>query len=109
MTLFQDREKAFEEKFHHEQDQLFRVHAKRANLFGLFIAQKMALPSPAAETYAQSLVELQLLDTNTQGLLTKVTRDLEDAGVVITAGILEEELTKAGDKALDLLRAPPLP
>ncbi len=43
MTTFEERERAFENKFSHEQEVLFEIQVRRARLLGLWAAEQMKL------------------------------------------------------------------
>ena len=53
MTTFDDREKAFENKFQHDADLLFRIRARRDRLAGEWAADLMGLSGAEAEAYAR--------------------------------------------------------
>jgi hypothetical protein len=46
MTTFDDRERAFEAKFAHDQDMQFRLNAKRDKLFAQWAADRLGLAEP---------------------------------------------------------------
>ena len=52
MTTFSDREKAFEDKYKHDQELQFKVEARRNKLLGLWAAELMGLAGADAQAYA---------------------------------------------------------
>ena len=60
MTTFDDREKAFELRFVHNEELRFRATARRNKLFGLWAAEKMGLSGGEADEYAKSVVKADL-------------------------------------------------
>ena len=46
MTTFNDREKAFEDKYKHDQDLQFKVEVRRNKLLGLWVAEMLGLSGP---------------------------------------------------------------
>ena len=56
MTQFNDRERAFESKFAHDEEMKFRVLARRNRLLGEWAARKMGLSEAEGESYAKDVV-----------------------------------------------------
>ena len=56
MTTFNDREKAFEKKYEHDQDLKFKVNARKNKLLGLWAAGLMGKSGADAEAYAKDVV-----------------------------------------------------
>ena len=82
--LFDEREKAFEAKYRHDEEIAFRIDARCARLFGHWAASQLGLAGDAAETYAKSVREADLLRPNHLDMLAKVAADLLGRGVKIT-------------------------
>src|SRR5262249_46549554 len=53
MTTFDDREKAFEKKFEHDQELQFKVNVRKNKLLGLWAAGLMGKRGEEAEAYAK--------------------------------------------------------
>jgi hypothetical protein len=60
MNTFEDREKAFENKFKYDQELLFRIASRRARLIGLWAAERLGVTGEGAEAYAQDVVSADL-------------------------------------------------
>jgi len=60
MTTFDSREHAFESKFAHDEEMVFRADARRNKLLGLWAADLMGVTGEAAEDYAKSVVKADL-------------------------------------------------
>lgn len=88
---FNEREKAFENKFKHDQELEFKATARAARLFGLWAAQKLAMSGADAETYAQHVVEADLEQAGNADVIRKVRHDLRGAGVEFENSLLEKE------------------
>ncbi|MFC0588345.1 DUF1476 domain-containing protein [Novosphingobium aquiterrae] len=80
MTDFNDRERAEEAKFAHDEEMHFRVHARRNRLLGEWAAQRMGLSSVEAESYAKSVVQADFEDGGDEDVIRKVLGDLVSAG-----------------------------
>ncbi|MBB4612386.1 DUF1476 domain-containing protein [Novosphingobium taihuense] len=83
MTMFDDREKAFEAKFAHDEEMLFRVHARRNRLLGTWAAERMGLDAAETEAYAKSVVQADFEESGDEDMIRKVLGDLISAGVDI--------------------------
>jgi hypothetical protein len=57
MTTFDKREKAFEEKYKHDQDLQFKVEVRRNKLLGLWVADLLGLSGADAEAYSADFEE----------------------------------------------------
>ena len=53
MSGMSDREKAFENKFAHDQELRFKAEARRNKLLGLWAAEKLGKAGAEAEAYAK--------------------------------------------------------
>jgi hypothetical protein len=92
MTTFDDREKAQEKKFALDQEQLFRAHARRDKLFGLWAAGEMGLSGAAAEAYAKGIVSEDIAHPGDKGIAKKVAGDLAAKGIKHALPALEAKL-----------------
>jgi hypothetical protein len=81
MTTFDEREKSFEQKFKHDQEVRFKVHARRNKLLGLWAAGKMGLSGAEAEAYAKTVVEADFQKPGDEDVLDKVVKDLSAKGI----------------------------
>jgi hypothetical protein len=76
MTTFDDKEKAEENKYAHDKEMEFRIHARRNKLLGLWVAEKAGLTGKAAEEYAAMIATIDLGKISEETVFTKVKRDL---------------------------------
>lgn len=81
MTMFDDRERAFEAKFAHDEEMLFRIHARRNRLLGQWAAERMKLTQAEAEAYAKAVVQADFEETGDEDVVRKLLGDLIAAGV----------------------------
>ena len=68
MTQFDDRERAFEAKFAHDEEMQFRVLARRNRLLGQWAARQMGLTDVEAESYAKDVIRKVLGDLTAAGV-----------------------------------------
>lgn len=76
MTTFDDREKAFEKKFAHDAELLFRAQARRNKLLGLWVAEILGKKGTDADTYAKEVVAAALQHAGDDDIIGKVMGDL---------------------------------
>ena len=81
MTDFRDRERAEEAKYAMDEDMLFRVHARRNRLLGLWAAERMGLSQAEADAYAKAVVQADFEEAGDEDVIRKVLGDLVSAGV----------------------------
>ncbi|MET0241314.1 MAG: DUF1476 domain-containing protein [Sphingobium sp.] len=81
MTTFDDRERAFEAKFAHDQDMQFRVTARRNRLLGEWAAGLMKLTPEEADAYKKAVVQADFEEAGDEDVVRKVVGDLTSAGV----------------------------
>jgi hypothetical protein len=80
MTTFNEREKAFEKKYEHDQDLKFKVNARRNKLLGLWAAGLMGKSGADAEAYAKDVVMADLEKPGDSDVIDKLVKDLAAAG-----------------------------
>jgi len=80
MTTFDERERAFENKFRNDEELRFKVAARRDHLLGLWAALQMGKSAADAEAYAQDLIAIDVDKPGDGEVLEKVGTDLRAAG-----------------------------
>src|ERR1700722_11554561 len=60
MTTFDRREEAFEQQFAHDEALRFKATARRNKMLGLWAAEKLGMSGADADSYALSVVMLDL-------------------------------------------------
>lgn len=84
MTQFNNREKAFEAKFAHDEELKFRVAARRNKLLGLWAAELLELEGSEAESYAKDVIKSDFQEAGDEDVFRKVQGDLEAGKVDIS-------------------------
>jgi hypothetical protein len=98
MTTFDDRQRAFEDKFKHDQDLQFRVVNRRNKLMGLWAASQLGKAGADADAYAKEVVLSDFEKPGDDDILDKVLKDFQAAGIEMSTHRLRkhlEELTAA--------------
>ncbi len=83
MTTFDDREKAFEKKFAHDQDLKFRAEARRNKLLAEWAAGKLGIMGAALADYVRSVLKADLLEKGDEDVFRKIRKDFDEAGVAL--------------------------
>lgn len=76
MTTFDDRERAFENKFAHDAEMLFKAEARRNKLLGLWAAELMGMTMEESASYAASVVKADFEEAGHEDVVRKVAGDL---------------------------------
>jgi hypothetical protein len=91
MNIFNEREKAFEDKFAHDAELEFRAAAHTAHLFGLWVAKRLALKSIEAEAYAQKMATAVIRPNSYDFLITQAEKDLKAKNITLDHHQLEQQ------------------
>jgi len=92
MTTFDDRERAFENKFARDEELQFKIIARRNKLLGLWAAAKMGLSEVEADAYAKDVVRADFEEAGDEDVIRKVLGDLTSAGVEIDDAAIRQAL-----------------
>ena len=88
MTTFNDRERAFEEKYARDEALQFKVNARRNKLLGLWAAAKLGKSGAEAEAYAKEVVISDFEAPGHEDVLHKVAKDFKEAGLDISREVI---------------------
>lgn len=86
MSGMSDREKAFENKFAHDQELRFKAEARRNKLLGQWVGG--LLGKADVDAYAKEVIVSDFEEAGDEDVLRKVSADLKAGGVAVT----EEEI-----------------
>ena len=104
MPMFEDRERAFEAKFAHDEEFRFLVAARRDKLFAHGVARQLGLSDQGAGELAAAALALPDGPGHDAALLGHMVKVLtehgRDAGVAKLAALLEECGTQARQQLL---------
>ena len=92
MTQFDDRERAFEAKFAHDEEMQFRIVARRNRLAGEWAARLMGLTEVEAEAYAKDVVRADFESAGDEDVIRKLLGDLTSAGVEVDEDKIRDAL-----------------
>ena len=92
MSTFDDRQRAFETKFAHDEEMKFRIAARRNRLLGEWAARQMGLSETETESYAKDVVRADFEEAGDGDVIRKVLGDLTTAGIEIDEAQVRETL-----------------
>lgn len=75
-ALFEDRERAYEAKWAHDEEMRFRMVARRNELVGRWAAAEMGLAPAEIDGYVAAIVELGMKSGDWGPLFRKIKSDL---------------------------------
>ena len=76
MSTFDDRENAFESKFAHDAEMVFKAEARRNKLVGLWAAELLGKSGDDASAYAVEVVKSDFEEAGHEDVVRKLTGDL---------------------------------
>ncbi|MGH1355390.1 MAG: DUF1476 domain-containing protein [Thalassovita sp.] len=77
MTTFDDREHAFEAKFAHDEEMVFKAEARTNKKLGLWAAELLGKSGDEAEAYAKTVIIADFEEAGHEDVVRKVAADLE--------------------------------
>ena len=92
MTQFDDRQRAFESKFAHDEEMKFRLVARRNRLLGEWAAAKMGLSEEETSSYAKDVIRADFEEAGDEDVIRKVLGDLTSAGIETNENEIRETL-----------------
>ena len=105
MTTFDEREKAAEAVYVHEQDLAFRAHARRDRKLGIWAASLMGLNADETAAYADTLFAKEITGQGEAGLLARVLQDLEAAKVGRSESVVRAKMSELLSVAMVEMKA----
>ncbi|WP_289042002.1 DUF1476 domain-containing protein [uncultured Aliiroseovarius sp.] len=76
MTTFDERESAFEAKFAHDAEMIFKAEARANRKLGLWAAEKLGKSGEDAEAYALEVLKSDFEEAGHEDVVRKVTGDV---------------------------------
>ena len=103
MTTFNEREKAFEKKYEHDQDLKFKVNARKNKLLGLWAAGLMGKSGADAEAYAKDVVLADYEKPGDSDVIEKLVKDLAAAGKPMEDHTIRKQAERLAEEAKEQL------
>ncbi|WP_262265732.1 DUF1476 domain-containing protein [Microvirga yunnanensis] len=105
MTLFQDRERAFEQMFVHDEEARFRALARRNKLLGQWAATQLGLTGQKADAYVNEISRSLVARVIDEGLVEKLRADFEANGVTQSDEQIRERMSELMAAAVTQVRS----
>ena len=105
MTQFNEREKAFENKYKREEELKFKIIARRNKLLGQWAAEKLSLDSAAAAVYAKEVIAADFNEPGDDDVLRKVLGDLQGKGIETSEHLIRREMDRLMSVAREQIMA----
>lgn len=102
MSVFDDRESAFEAKFSHDAEMQFRAEARRNRHVGTWAAGLLGRQGDEIFNYVKELIRVDFLEPGDEDVIAKLVADLK--GMATEAEIrthMREALTRAKAELID--------
>jgi len=103
--VFPDREKAFEDKWAHDEELRFKVLARRNKLLGLWAAAEMGLKAAQADDYARAIIQAELTKEGDEAVFKKLKGDFAAANVARTDHLIHRKMDELLQTAKDEIMA----
>lgn len=101
MSQFDDRERAYEAKFAHDEEMNFRIVARRNRLLGEWAGRQMGLSEEETAAYAKDVVRADFESAGDDDVVRKLFGDLISAGLDIDEASIREAIA---NKAIEARR-----
>jgi len=109
MTTFDEREKAFEAQFSHDEELRFKVLVRRNKLVGLWAAEMLSLSGDEAKNYTRELIvgdfDRPGPQSPEQRLFAKLRADFDEAGIELSDHRLRAKIAELGEEALRQIKS----
>ena len=105
MTTFDDRGRAFEKKFAHDQELRFKAEARRNKMLGEWAADKLGLTGSEVEDYVRSVRKADLAEKGDEDVFRKIRGDFDAKGISVSDDDLREKIVDFLAEAVKQLEA----
>ena len=104
MTGFDERQRAEEGRYKHDQELMFKARNRGNRMFGMWLAEQLGHSGDAAESYARDVVVADFEAPGDDDLFTKVRADLSARSIEISDHVLQKRLQEFRDLALQQIK-----
>ena len=102
---FSDREKGFEAKYKLDEENRFKMDARRNNLLGEWLAFQFGLTGDAVAEYAKEVVISDLDEPGQEDVVRKVLADIEKKGSDITEAEVRAKMSEFEGVAVEQIQS----
>ena len=101
MTDFKDRERGEEAKFAFDEENAFKIAARRNRLVGEWAAGLMGLTDEETDAYKKAVVQADFEEAGDEDVIRKVMKDIAGAGSDLNHADIRAKLTEFEMEARD--------
>lgn len=105
MMTFDDRGRAFENKYALDEEQRFKALARRNKLVGLWAAEKLGKSGENAESYAKDVVLADFEEAGDEDVIRKIAQDFSAANLNIEPSEIRRQLDHSMAAAAEQVKA----
>jgi hypothetical protein len=105
MTTYDNREKAFENKFARDADLKFKAESRRNKALAEWAAGKLGITGDAVADYVKAVRKADLEEKGDDDVLRKVKKDFADKGVSVSDAEIREKMIEFLAKAVTDIEA----
>ncbi len=105
MSDFNDREKAYENKYAHDQEMEFRAQARRNRLLGEWAAGLMGMTGDDVAAYAKEVVKADFEEAGDEDVFRKIRGDFDTRGIEQSDHQIRREMARLLDVAREQVRS----
>ncbi|MGF9761282.1 DUF1476 domain-containing protein [Microvirga sp. 0TCS3.31] len=105
MTLFEARERAFEQTFVHDEEARFRALARRNKLLGQWAAKQIDLSGAKADAYVNEISQGLVARVVDEGLVEKLRTDFAAHGINQSDNQIREKMSELMAVAVTQVRS----
>ncbi|MBA1156826.1 DUF1476 domain-containing protein [Microvirga mediterraneensis] len=105
MTLFEDRERSFEQMFAHDEEARFRALARRNRLLGQWAASQLGLKGQKADDFVAEIGRSLVARVVDEGLVGKLRSDFEANGVDLSDEQIRQKMAELMAAAMIQIRS----
>jgi len=105
MPDFNDREKAYENKYAHDQELEFKAQARRNRLLGEWAAGLMGMTGDDVAAYAKEVVKADFEEAGDEDVFRKVRGDFDARGIEQSDHQIRREIERLLDVAREQVRS----
>lgn len=102
---FNDREKAFEQKFSLDQQSSFKIEARASKLIGLWAAEKFGITGTDAESYAKEVIAANLDEPGYDDVKRKLKADFATKNIPFDSDEVDAIIDKSVAEATRQIEA----
>ena len=92
MTQLEDRERAFDSEFAHDEEMKYRLIARRNRLLAEWAAGKMDLSDVESDAYSKDVIRADFEEAGDENVIRKILGDLTAAGVEVDESEIRQTL-----------------